>query len=727
MITIRKTEAGTCFNLVTEKTQYQMLADKNGILLHLWWGRKIGEKPLENAIQLMNRGFSGNPPEAEDAGYSLDTLPQEYAGCCGDYRKAAVTVKHADGSRGLDLRYVKYESRKGRKALSGLPYVREGAETEELEIEMCDKPGKVHVFLTYTVFPEEDVICRSARIENRGEGVLTLTGAASASVDFGDGNLDFMHFHGRHVLERVPERVRVPYGRTSIGSARGVSSHHENPFVILSRPETNEDAGDCWGFMLMYSGNHEEAAEKDQTDCVRLVTGIAPEGFEWPLLSGESFQTPEVIMTYAAEGFNTLSRQYHALIRKHVIPPQFRGKSRDVLLNSWEGVYFNFDAEKIVNLAKDAKALGVDLLVMDDGWFGHRNDDRTSLGDWYANEEKLGCSLKELTARVHALGMKFGLWVEPEMISEDSDLYRAHPDWALTEPGREPVRSRNQLVLDMSRRDVQDYMIGRLTEIIGETGVDYVKWDCNRALANVYSHAAGADAQGTVFHKFVLGLYRMLEEVTGKFPQVMIEGCAGGGGRFDAGILRYCPQIWCSDNTDPVERLDIQRGTSYGYPPEVMGSHVSASPNHQTGRVTSLKLRGAAAMSGTFGYELDPAKLSAEEKEEFRAQIADFRRFDALIRDGEYYRLCETTESGTEAWAFVAPDQSEALCFAVTRHARGNAPVERIYLKGLKEDSVYVSEETGEEMTGAALEYAGYCMKPGWGDYPVVRLHWTEK
>ena len=462
--------------------------------------------------------------------------------------------------------------------------------------------------------------------------------------------------------------------------------------------------------------------------------------FSWRLAPGERFFAPEAILSFSAEGFNGLSHCFHRILRRNVIPERFAGLKRPVLVNSWEAMYMDFNADKLLKLAADAKALDMDMLVLDDGWFGKRDRDDSGLGDWYVNEKKLGCTMKQLAEKVNALGMKFGLWVEPEMISEDSDLYRAHPDWAVCDPGRKPVLSRNQLVLDMSREDVQEYLFEALGRILRDAPISYLKWDFNRAVANVYSNALPKDRQGEFSHRFVLGTYALLERLAESFPEVMIEGCAGGGGRFDAGMLYYCPQIWCSDDTDPVERLEIQRGTSYGYPACSMGAHVSASPNHQTGRQTPFGLRGMTAMAGTFGYELDPGKLSDAEKEQVREQIADFRRYDRLLREGRYYRLGNHPElSDHQAWMVAAEDGSEALLTAVITHVRANGPFIRICLKGLDASAVYrvaayrisgvTFEKTavGETYGGAALMYAGISLPLLYGDYPSVQIYFKKE
>lgn len=721
-VSIRIKEKERLFFLETIHTEYQMKADETGVLLQVWYGLKTGSD-MSGRIRMANRGFSGNPYEQQTRfDYSLDTLPQEYStDGVGDYRAAAVKVKLADGSRSVDWRYAEHRLLKGKEKPLGLPGLRGNAETEGLEIRLEDKVSGLNAFLTYWLFEEQDVIVRSVRIENRGAEDITLEKAASVCMDFPYGKKEVIHFHGRHAMERVAERTGIPQGgRLAFESRRGMSSHQSNPYIILCDPDTTERQGECWGFMLMYSGNHLEEVSVDQAGSVRVVSGIHPEEFEWRLTPGESFQTPEAILSFSTEGLNALSRNYHRVIREQVIAPRWRHVKKPVLVNSWEACYFDFDAEKILELAGAAKELGMEMLVLDDGWFGKRNDDTTSLGDWVCNEGKLGCSLKALSERIHETGLKFGLWVEPEMISPDSELYRAHPDWALQDPGRLPMVSRRQLVLDMGREEIQDYLFDKLSSILRDAQIEYVKWDFNRSVANCWSNVLPADRQGEAAHRFMLGTYRLLNKLTTAFPEVMIEGCSGGGGRFDAGMLYYCPQIWCSDNTDAIERLEIQKGTSYGYPVCAMGSHVSACPNHQTGRTVPLETRGIVAQTGTFGYELNPAKLTDEEKKTVKQQIETFHRYETLIEGGDYYRLDEGEEDYT-AWMVVSPDQSEALISLVVTHVRSNGKFPFVRLQGLKADAVYRREDNGEEWTGAAL-LQGISFGQMHGDYPAAQV-----
>lgn len=690
--------------LQTKNTTYQMKIDRQGVLLHTYYGEKTDDTDKSYMICYRDRGFSGNPYEVGriDRTYSLDILPQEYS-CfgTGDYRISALKVKNADGSRTSCLLYESCEIREGKYSLPGLPAAygtKEEAQTLTVTLRDCETGLKVCLY--FGVFEEQDIITRAVKIINEGEGAVMLQKAASLSMDWQTGDYEWLTFYGRHTMERNLERSRIMHGVQSVGSVRGTSSHQHNPFIMVCDGSTTEEQGDCYGFSFVYSGEFLMEVEKDQMDQTRLVYGIHPENFEWKLESGESFVTPEIMMAYG-KGFGSVSRIFHQMIREHICRGEWKHRRRPVLINNWEGTYFHFTGDKLEAIAREAADLGVELFVMDDGWFGKRDDDASGLGDWYPNEEKLGCTLKELGERIMALGMQFGIWFEPEGISEDSDLYRAHPDWAVAVPGRKPGLSRNQLVLDFSREDVQDYMIRRLKEILHNAPISYIKWDFNRSICDKYSRALPQERQGEMAHRFVLGLYRVLEELTKTFPHILLEGCSGGGGRFDAGMLYYTPQIWCSDNTDAIERLQIQYGTSFGYPVSAMGAHVSAVPNHQTGRVTPLSTRGCVAMAGTFGYELDVNRMTAAEREEVRSQIEMFKKHYDLIQYGEYYRLSSPVEGSATVWEMVLSDGGEALVSAVYHHVRSNPVPVYVKLGGLREDSMYRLELTGvpEERT----------------------------
>lgn len=709
-------ETTRIFTLTTAHTTYQMQADAQGYLLHLYYGaRTAGE--MDYLLNYGDRGFSGNPNSAgSDRTYSLDALPQEYPSLgTGDFRNYALNIENADGSQCCNPVYITHEIAAGKYTLKGLPFVRaEENEAETLKIILEDPVTKVELHLLYGVLEKEDIITRSVIIKNAGKAPVTVKKAQSACLDFLHGDYDLIKFYGRHAMERNMERMPVSHESTRIGSRRGTSSHQYNPGVILAGKNTNEDSGSCYGMLFVYSGNFLVEAEKDQYDQTRIQMGLTDELFAYPLEAGAEFTAPEVILSYTNKGLSRLSQQYHHCIMNHICQGKYVHANRPVLINSWEAAYFDFTGDTIVELAKEAKALGIDMVVMDDGWFGKRNDDNSSLGDWYVNEEKLGGTLTKLIERVNAEGVKFGIWIEPEMVSEDSDLYREHPDWAITIPGRKPVRSRNQLVLDFSRKEVRDEIFKRICAVLDQGNVEYIKWDMNRSLADIYAP--------NVTYDYVLGVYDFLEKLTNRYPDILIEGCSGGGGRFDAGMLYYTPQIWCSDNTDAINRTRIQYGTSFFYPVAAMGSHVSTVPNHQTGRVTSMHTRGVATMSGTFGYELNLALLNAKEKAEIRAQLAQYREYQELIREGDYYRLSNPFQDNFAAWMVVSDDRSKALVSVIRLTAEANPPAAYVTLKGMEEDAFYREKTTGKVYPGAALMEAGILLPAAVSEYEAYQI-----
>ena len=726
------------FTLTTKNTSYQMQIGPLGYLLHLYYGRRA-EGCFDYLHLKRDCGFSPNPYELQnDRGWSLDTMPQEYSGANGgDFRLSSLDAETGRGQLGADLRYVSHEIRAGKYALEGLPSAFDrGGECETLCVTLADKASGLQVELLYGVFAEQDVITRAARIVNRGDAAVRLHKAASACLDLPFGEWELLHFHGRHTLERQPERRALMDGIQTVASKRGASSHQHNPFVILCEPDTTEDAGLCFGVMPVYSGNHRTDIELDQSGSVRVVSGINSEGFSWLLEPGQRFDTPEVLLACSVSGLAQLSHTYHRFIRENVCRRYIPLAERPILLNSWEAMYFDFDEDKLLGLARETKELGVDMLVIDDGWFGHRDDDHTSLGDWFPNTRKLPHGFDTLLNKIADMGLKVGLWVEPEMVSEDSELFRAHPDWALRVPGRQPAISRNQLVLDLSREEIVDWLFETLSGLLSNLPISYIKWDMNRHLTDLYSAALPADRQGELAHRYVLGLYDLMDRLTRAFPDVLFEGCAGGGGRFDAGMLAYCPQIWCSDNTDPIARLTIQYGTSFGYPVSAVGAHVSTAPNHQTGRTTPFGTRATVAMSGTFGYELNPAKLTAEEKAEIRQQLERFRALRSVIGEGEYYRLAEPGKGRFVAWQQVSPDRSETLVSLVLTQPEANPKPLHLRLKGLDAESVYTlqaadfygcnAEMPALRLSGAALMYAGVTLPIMLGNTPSVQMIWKK-
>lgn len=723
-------QAEQVFTLQTKRTTYQMKAGDYGILLHLYYGARVEDCTMDYLLHRKDVGFSGNPYEAgEDRTFSLDTLPQEFPSYgVGDYRNNCVGVCQADGTRAADFRYVSWEIREGAHKIPGLPCLFDEDETAEtLVIFLEDAASSLKLELYYVVFADRDVIARSARITNGGKEAVRLEKMMSACLELPNGSWEAIHFHGRHAMERRLERLPLMHGTMEVGSRRGTSSHQHNPGVILCSPDATEEHGGCYGLSLIYSGSFSMEIEMDQMDSVRAVCGINPEFFEYRLEPGEAFDTPQLMMTYSGSGLGRMSANFHSIIRHNLCRGKYKFARRPVLINNWEATYFDFNEEKILSIARQASELGIEMLVLDDGWFGSRDSDNAGLGDWFVNTDKLKGGLTDLVTGINGLGMKFGIWIEPEMVNEDSRLYREHPDWALTIPGRKPCRSRNQLVLDMSRSEVRDYVFDSIAAVLKSANVEYVKWDMNRSICDVYSAVLPKERQGEVYHRYVLGIYDLMERFTSSFPNILFEGCSGGGGRFDPAILYYSPQIWCSDDTDGIERLEIQYGTSFFYPISAVGSHVSAIPNHQTGRRTPLATRGVVAMAGSFGYEMDLNLLTEDEKEAVKAQVEDYKKYYDLIHNGDYYRLASPQgDSGFTAWQFVSGDKTRTLLNLVITHVRANAPDLWFKLCGLDPEKRYRLEENGRIYSGSALMNAGISIPMIMGDYPAVQMVLTE-
>jgi len=715
------------FILQTRNSTYQMQISPYGHLLHLYYGASCKQE-VSYLLKYKDRGFSGNPYNAGlDRTYSLDYLPQEYP-CLGtgDFRINAMVVSYKDGSSETALTYKTHSIYDGKYSIPGLPALYENEEVAHtLEVVMEDCTRDLEVTLYYGVFEKQNVVTRTVKITNRGKTACYVKKAMSTALDWIYGDYDWLYFYGRHAMERITHRKSINNGLQGIRSIRGMSSHQYNPFVIIAEDITTEDYGECYGVSLAYSGNFTVDIEKSQYNSTRLVMGIAPELFEYTLEEGESFYAPEIIMSYSDSGLSSLSHQMHHILRHNMCRGAFKETVRPVLINNWEGTYFNFNGDKLYEIAKCASELGIDLFVLDDGWFGKRDDDYSGLGDWYVNEEKLGCSLKEFINKIKDLGLMFGLWFEPEMVSEDSDLYREHPDWALSIPGKQPIRARHQLVLDYSRKEVVDYIYKQLTTLLDNHDIDYIKWDFNRNITDVYSRACCYKQQGSVLHRYMLGLYDLLERLVKRYPKLLIESCSGGGGRFDAGMLHYSPQIWTSDNTDAIDRTIIQEGTSYGYPISAMGAHVSAVPNHQTGRITPLETRGIVAMSGSFGYELDLSALTNDEKIQIKKQIQTYKELQQLIYDGNYYRLSTYKSSNSRAysaWLFVSQDKREVLLNVVMLEIHGNDIDQYVKLKGLDKDANYIDLNSKAVYSGASLMYAGISIPEQLKEYGAWQL-----
>lgn len=714
------------FTLSTKNTSYQMMADKYLVLNHLYYGENIGQEDMSYLLDYQDRGFSGNPYEAEnERDYSLDSRPQEYStNGVGDYRINSVSVINADGSDAADWRYAGYTIEKGKYAIPGMPALYgEEKDADTLIVELADKVTRLHAFLYYSVWEERDIITRCVKFVNQGTDAIVLTKAASMNLDLMSGDWELMHFHGRHNLERQMERVPLMRGKMTVESVRGASSHQHNPFAILCSKDTTEEAGPCYGTALVYSGNFSIEAEKDQMGQTRLTAGINSQRFAWTLEAGAEFWTPEAVMTYSSEGFGKMSSNFHHTFREHLCRGKYKHERRPVLINNWEATYFDFDTDKLLDIAREAKKDGIEMLVMDDGWFGKRNKDDSSLGDWVVNEEKIKGGLKNLVDKVNEIGLEFGIWFEPEMISPDSDLYREHPEWAIQIPGREATEIRCQYVLDLSRPEVQDYAYECVAKILRSANIKYVKWDMNRQLSDLGSTYLDKDSQQELFHRYVLGMYAMQERLVQEFPDLLLENCSGGGARFDPGMLYYSPQIWCSDDTDAIERLEIQEGTALIYPLCSMGAHVSVCPNHTVGRVTPFTTRGHVALAGTFGYELDITKLPEEERKLIPEQTAMYHKYHELIREGEYYRILSCRENHrSDCWAVASEDKSEVLVTYVQVLAQANMPSRKVRLRGFDPAKKYRLEGTDEVYSGEMLMNAGFRMKDFWGDF-VSRLY----
>ena len=714
----------------TDHTTYQMKIDAFGYLLHVYYGART-EGAMDYLITYMDRsGMCTSPHDVHDRTYSLDVLPQEFPfQGTGDMRSPLVQVRDARGCFGCDLRYRTHSIERGKYALPGLPAVySEDAVQDDamtLTVRLADERLGIEIELLYGVLPHLDIITRAARLTNHGSEQVVVERLQSACLDFVHGDFDVITFNGRHAMERRPDRHRVGHGSFAVGSRRGMSSNQYNPLMILCDHDATERAGRAWAMSFVYSGGFDAEVECDQYEQVRMQMGLSDDRFSYPLAPGESLVAPEVIMTFAAHGLEELSHSLHRCIRRHVCRGYWRDRARPVLLNSWEAAYFDFDGDHLVRLAEKAASLGIEMLVMDDGWFGNRIDDYRSLGDWRVNEEKLGCTLGELVERVNALGLKFGIWVEPEMISEDSDLYRAHPDWVLAIPGKAPVLGRDQLVLDLSREEVRENLFGQLCAVLDQANIEYVKWDYNRSIVDVYS--AVARDQGRVLYDYMIGLYDLLERLTSRYPKILFEGCSAGGGRFDAGMLYYTPQIWTSDNTDADNRMTIQYGTSFGYPASTMGAHVSACPNETNGRDVPISARGVVAMAGGgFGYELDLLELPERACDHIRRQVALYHDIEGLVREGRYYRLSSPVRDRVCAWEFVAEDGSEAVVAAVVLKMEGYGETFYVVPRGLTPGAVYRELTSEMEYPASALMDMGFPLSTNKTPYANRLLHFVR-
>ena len=698
------------FKLDTLDSTYA-IGIREGYLIHLYYGKKI---PDDNLLDLPFRGYfatiSPKNVHVDDYKFSLDVQPMEYS-CngSGDYRLAALSIKDSMGRTTTDIRYLDHKIYDGKPKLKGLPatYCNDDSEAQTLELITIDKFTGAKVTLYYTAFANYSVVTESVKVENTGKETFEIEKVASCCVNFPSMDYNMINLSGVWSRERRVITRHLAHGIQSVASKRGSSSHNHNPFVALVDDKGGEDFGDAFGFNLVYSGNFSADIETDYLDCTRLVMGINPIDFTWVVEPGDEFQSPEVVMVYSDSGMGKMSRTFHDLYNNNLIRGEWKNKKRPLLINSWEGSGFDFDQETLVRYANEAKKLGIELLVMDDGWFGHRDSDNSSLGDWFVNESKLKGGLTKLIERVNAEGVQFGIWYEPEMISEDSELYKAHPDWCVHVEGREQSPARQQYVIDMTRQDVRDCIFNQMYDVLSKNNIAYLKWDYNRAITEPASVMLDARHSKEFFHRFILGTYELMDRITSAFPHILFESCAGGGGRFDAGMLYYMPQAWASDNTDPIERLTIQFGTTMCYPASSMGAHVSACDR------TGIETKAAVAMAGTFGYELDPKEMSEEDKEKVKEQVKNYHRYYNVIHFGDLYRIIAPTDDEFKcAWEYVAKDKSEALLTVVIKN-RAPHDFLLIKMKGLDPEKMYRDETDGEIYSGALLMNAGINLTDG--------------
>ena len=707
------------FHLSNRKISYVLAIEEEKYLTHQYWGQKLNEVHTRTVYPQKNTSFFANPPHVTDRQFSLGVLQQEFPGTdIGDNRESAYSYTDKEGHRANQLEYKEYKITKGKKKLEGLPqtYVTEESQAETLEITLVDDITGMEAILSYTIFEDLPILTRSVQFKNTSQEALKLNRALSMSVDFLDSEYDLIQLPGSWGREREIVRSPIVRGIHKIDSKRGTTSHTYQPFLALARPETTEQSGEVFGIHFVYSGEFMGNVEVDSYSQTRIQMGINPEHFEWQLNPADVFQTPEVVMVYSNEGLNGMSHGLHELYQNHLVRGKHQHLERPVLINNWEGTYFDFTEEKILEMAGSAADLGVDLFVLDDGWFGKRDDDERSLGDWFVNEAKLPNGLKSLSDEIHQLGMKFGLWFEPEMISEDSELYRAHPDWCIHTPNRMRSLGRTQYVLDFSRKEVRDNILGQMKKVLDEVPIDYIKWDYNRNMTELVS--------GEMTHRYMLGLYELMEELVTAYPNILFESCSGGGGRYDPGMLYYMPQTWTSDNTDAAARLEIQYGTSLIMPISSMGSHVSAIPNHQVNRMTSLKMRGDVAMSGNLGYELDITTLSEAEKLEVKEQIKFYKKHRRLIQFGTFSRILSPFDGKNHtAWIVVDEDQNEAIYTYFQIMDKANKASKRVKLTGLDTQKKYQLND-GRVFGGDELMYKGIFIDPDlFGDYQSRQIY----
>ena len=717
------------FRLDTKKSTYLMGLTPEGYLGHIYYGDRLFMEADNYLLRMEEPPYTPSVNKREKSAF-LDFFPMEYpTGGIGDYRESCLNIRNAAGNMGCELHYTGHEIYKGKKGLKGLPasFATED-EAETLEITLKDADLDLEVVLSYTAFEKENVITRSVRVQNQGKEDLRIEKILSACLDMDNENFSMLSLHGTWARERHIQTGELHYGKQVISSARGESSHQEHPFIALVTNGTEQENGKVYAMHFVYSGNFMAETELCQFDNLRMTMGINPEEFSWLLTPGEEFQAPEVVIVYSGNGLGAMTRSYHDFYRNHLIRSKFKYEKRPILINNWEATYFDFNTDKLLDIAREAKKCGIEMLVMDDGWFGKRNSDNCSLGDWKVNEEKITGGLKHLVDEVNKIGLQFGIWFEPEMISPDSDLYRAHPDWAIQIQGREATQSRNQYVLDFSRPEVRDYAYECVASVLRSANIAYVKWDMNRQLSDLGSSYLPKERQQELFHRYVLGVYELQERLVMEFPDLLLENCSGGGARFDPGMLYYSPQIWCSDNTDAVERLMIQEGSALIYPLSVIGAHVSDCPNHSVGRVTPFETRGHVALAGTFGYELDITKIPEEDRALIPEQTATYNKYRHLIQQGEYYRIASYRENHKyDCWALSSQDKKEVLVTYVQVLGVPNSHSRKVFLRGFDPKVTYRLEGTEETYTGEMLMKGGFLMKDFWGDFKSRLYHFTAK
>lgn len=705
-------EHSRTFHLDTPGSTYLIhLVDEEGFLGHLYYGRRIPDDLTPLMLRVRQEDYPSKK-NRERLSF-MDSLPVELPGHgLGDMKEPCLRVETEDGLRGCTLTYKEHRIYGGKPKLSGLPATY-GTENDCQTLELIAEDTVLHltVRLYYTVFEQIDSICRSMLVENTSRKTLRLCSALSACLDTENRGYDLITLHGSWSAERMINRRPLSMGKQGVASRRGISSHQEQPFLALAEHGADQYHGQVYGMNLVYSGNFMAQAELTYQNQLRLVMGINPQDFSWELKPGASFQTPEAVLVYSHTGLSGMTHAFHDLYRNHLVRGSYKNKRRPSLVNNWEATYFQFDTEKILQIGAQAAQSGIEMLVLDDGWFGKRENDCSGLGDWIVNEEKLPGGLAHLSEQLHQMGLKFGLWFEPEMVSPDSDLYRAHPDFALQLPGRKPTESRQQLVLDISRKDVRDFIYAMIKRVLSGAQVDYIKWDMNRALTDVYSLALPAGAQGELYHRFVLGVYDLQERLVSDFPELLLENCCSGGGRFDAGMLYYSPQIWTSDNTEAIDRLKIQEGTALVYPLSSMGAHVAACPSHTNGRVTPFRTRGHVSLPGCFGYELDLTKLTQEELALIPTQLEEYKKYGPVFHNGDYYHPASYAENHEyDVVMAVSKDKSIAALIYVEVTSRARTCAAHIDLAGLSETRLYRCSLTGEIRSGAGWMYAGMLM-----------------